>query len=195
MNLRIVAGSAGGRRLKVPKGRDVEIRPTQDRIKQAIFSALGERVPGARVLDLYAGTGALGLEALSRGAASALFVEKNRASCQCIRENVALCGFAQDGVVREQDAVAHLKGAPTAYDLVFADPPYEKEDTDSSKHPLFAHVLPWLGADGILVWEYFSGQTLEAASLPAFRILFQRSYGETAVCFLTPAGSGVSESS
>ncbi len=184
MNLRIVAGSAGGRRLKVPKG--VEIRPTQDRIKQAIFSALGERVPGARVLDLYAGTGALGLEALSRGAASAHFVEKNRITGRCIAENLALCGFAETGRVLERDALDYLrKTPPTPFDLVFADPPYDKTKTDAALHPLFAHIAPWLAPDGLLVWEYFSGQSLEG--IPGLQTLFQRRYGETGICFFAAA--------
>ncbi|SDU15820.1 16S rRNA (guanine966-N2)-methyltransferase [Verrucomicrobium sp. GAS474] len=199
MNLRIVAGSAGGRRLKVPKGRGVEIRPTQDRIKQAIFSALGNRVPEARVLDLFAGTGALGLEALSRGATRALFVEQNRTACQCITENIALCGFtvgvgAEDqGRVLSQDALDFLRRTPpTPYDLVFADPPYDKTKSDTGLHPLFAAITPWLGTDGILVWEYFSGQSLDHLP-PGLRILLQRRYGETGICFLTPGTPSASE--
>ena len=84
--MRVIAGSAGGIRLDVPKN---EIRPTMDRVKAAIFSSLGERVIGARVLDLFAGTGALGLEALSRGAASAMFVEENRQAVRAIESNLS----------------------------------------------------------------------------------------------------------
>lgn len=125
MSLRVVAGSAGGLHLKTPKG--VTLRPTQDRIKQAMFSSLGARVPGARVLDLYAGTGALGIEALSRGAREAVFVEKERNGCRTITENLAHCRLETQGQVIQADALSYLRGTPRPFDLIFADPPYEKE--------------------------------------------------------------------
>ena len=181
MALRVVAGSAGGRHLKTPKGHD--LRPTQDRIKQAMFSALGARVPEARVLDLYAGTGALGIEALSRGAASALFVEKNRTACRTIAENLALCKL--EGRVVERDALDYLaRNPPLPHDLVFADPPYDKTEGDSSLHPVFARVRPWLADDGLFVWEFFSGQELAAPA--GWTVRLHRTYGETAVAILSP---------
>jgi 16S rRNA (guanine966-N2)-methyltransferase len=122
--VRIIAGEFGGRRLVAPKG--VIARPTQDRVREAWFSILGDAVEGARVLDLFAGSGALGLESLSRGAASALFVEKARSSLEALEKNVAALGVAGQVKVVKGDAMKHAEGLlPGAFDLVFADPPYD----------------------------------------------------------------------
>src|SRR6202034_1911599 len=104
-----------------------ELRPTQDRIRQVIFSSLAELIPGARVLDLYAGTGSFGIEALSRGAESATFIEQDREAVQCIRDNLAHCHL--QGEVRQADVPAYLAAPPPElkFDLIFADPPYTKE--------------------------------------------------------------------
>ncbi len=122
--MRIISGLAGGIPLKVPK--DVA-RPTTDKVRQALFSMLGETVSGARVLDLFAGSGALGLEALSRGAASALFVDDNRNACTAIRENIAKARL-EGAQVRQAEALRLLtelaRIQPGGYDLIFADPPY-----------------------------------------------------------------------
>jgi 16S rRNA (guanine966-N2)-methyltransferase len=128
---RIVAGSAGGRRLAVPAGRDT--RPTSDRIREALFSALGALLDlaGARVLDLYAGTGAVGLEALSRGAGQALLVEADARAARTIRDNARQLGLAGAEVVTER--VQRLVAGPPPgppFDLVFADPPYQLPDAD-----------------------------------------------------------------
>src|SRR5256714_13521351 len=121
MSLRIVAGKWGGRRLRAPRGRDV--RPTSDRVREALFAILGP-LDGARVLDLFAGSGALGLEALSRGAASATFVGRSPAALRAPRENVAALSAHADGIAA--DARAHLRAARELgahYDLGFLDPP------------------------------------------------------------------------
>jgi 16S rRNA (guanine966-N2)-methyltransferase len=121
--VRIVAGRWGGRRLSSPKGATT--RPTADRVREALFSILGGRVEGARVLDLFAGSGALGLEALSRGAAEATFVDAAPAAIAAVRANLeALGGEAE---VRRADAVRFLRaasGQARHYDLVLLDPPY-----------------------------------------------------------------------
>ena len=120
--MRIVAGTWGGRRLVAPRGRGT--RPTADRVREALFSILGP-LDGERVLDLYAGSGALGLEALSRGAAHATFVERERAALRALRDNVADLGADADVVAA--DAKAFLRAAQergAQYDLVFLDPPY-----------------------------------------------------------------------
>jgi 16S rRNA (guanine966-N2)-methyltransferase len=121
--LRIVGGSLGGRRLVVPK--DGRVRPTSDRVREAWMSILGPELEGARVLDLYAGSGALGLEALSRGAAAADFVELNERSLEALRANIAALGVAPQATVHRGDALrfAERLGAG-AYDVAFADPPY-----------------------------------------------------------------------
>src|ERR1700722_2499175 len=119
--MRVVAGSEGGMHLFTPK---TDIRPTMDRVKAAIFSSLGEKVIGARVLDLFAGTGGLGIEALSRGSASAVFVEKNAQAVEAIKRNFTKTGL--QGAVQQADVFSFLDrlAAPAVYDIIFADPPY-----------------------------------------------------------------------
>ena len=121
--MRVIAGVHGGRRLRAPAGLDT--RPTSDRVREALFSVLGAEVEGARVLDLFAGSGALGIEALSRGAAEATFVDAAEASVRCVRSNLEALGLRAE--VRRGDAAAFLKSASVrghVYDLVFLDPPY-----------------------------------------------------------------------
>lgn len=118
--MRIISGLAKGRRLRSPRGD--ETRPMMDRVREAIFSSLGDRVLDARVLDLYAGSGSLGLEALSRGAASVTFVESGRAVLGTLRENIGLVDLG--GTVVESDVEAFMEGAAGRFDLVFVDPPY-----------------------------------------------------------------------
>jgi 16S rRNA (guanine966-N2)-methyltransferase len=128
--MRITGGKAGRRLLKVPKG--LAVRPTPDLVKQAVFNSLGERVVGARVLELFAGTGALSLDCLSRGAASALCVEKSSRHAEILRQNAASAGFSADTLhVRVQDvfaALAQLASAGQQFELVLADPPYGEKN-------------------------------------------------------------------
>src|SRR5262245_20435306 len=122
--MRVIAGRAGGLRLLSPKRG---VRPTMDRVKGAIFSSLGEMVIGADVLDLFAGSGALGIEALSRGAASALFVEEDRQSTLAIEKNLAKAKLA--GRIRQQEVFRFLKSADAIgekFRIIFADPPYDQ---------------------------------------------------------------------
>jgi 16S rRNA (guanine966-N2)-methyltransferase len=118
--VRVIAGAHKGRTLRAPPGRAT--RPTSDRVREALFSILGD-VSGARVLDLFAGSGALGIEALSRGAAEATFVESNRRAADVVRANLRAVG-ASASSVRVEDALSYLARADSTYDLVFADPPY-----------------------------------------------------------------------
>jgi 16S rRNA (guanine966-N2)-methyltransferase len=123
--LRVIAGRLGGRRLSAPRGRTT--RPTSDRVREALFSMLGQ-IDEASVLDLFAGTGALGIEALSRGAASTLFVERDAGAVAALKENLERLELAEPQArVRVGDALAALRSARRAgetYDLVFVDPPY-----------------------------------------------------------------------
>ena len=113
----------GGRRLKAPG--DARVRPTSDRVREAWMSILGDALPGARVLDLFAGSGALGLEALSRGAVSAEFVEMHRASLAALAANIETLGVGSAATVRRGDAERYAeKLEPGAFDVAFADPPY-----------------------------------------------------------------------
>ncbi len=121
--MRIVAGAWRGRRIAAPD--DPRVRPTGDRVREAWMSIVHPLLDGARVLDLFAGSGALGLEALSRGAASAEFVELNAPSLRALRENIALLGAGDRAVVRRADALRVVEALePGAYDVAFADPPY-----------------------------------------------------------------------
>jgi 16S rRNA (guanine966-N2)-methyltransferase len=180
MPLRVISGTAGGLHLKSPKRH--ELRPTQDRIRQVIFSSLAEIVPGARVLDLYAGTGSFGIEALSRGAASATFVEQDKEAVQCIRDNLVHCHMQGD--IRQGDVSSFLERAPSeTYDLIFADPPYTKAIGTLDNDPLLTQLIPFLEANGLFVWEHYAGQSLENAG--AWEIIRDRNYGETGLTFLS----------
>jgi len=122
--VRVVAGEAKGRKLVAPEGR--ETRPTSDRVRESIFNALLSigALRGAKVLDLFAGSGALGIEALSRGARQCVFIDNRAQALTAIRKNLASTGFDRRGVVVGDDALRYLRAEPTRFDLVLADPPY-----------------------------------------------------------------------
>jgi len=186
--MRVIAGSAGGIRLAVPKSG---VRPTMDRVKAAIFSSLGEAVIGARVLDLFAGSGALGIEALSRGAASAIFVEDERQSTQAIEKNLAKTNLKAR--VRQQDVFDFLRqrSNPEKFEIIFADPPYEKFQHGKSytEKLLNNEDLPQLlESDGIFVLEKWSGEDLPESQF--WRVVRQKAYGATEVLFLTRSAFG-----
>ena len=122
--MRIIAGQAKGHRINCLQGSS--IRPTQDRVREAIFSSLSVKVVGARVLDLFAGTGALGLEALSRGAQQAVFVDKDPQTIRLIKENSQHCKLDQNTTIIQKDVFEYLNSQQGQYDLIFADPPYYK---------------------------------------------------------------------
>jgi 16S rRNA (guanine(966)-N(2))-methyltransferase RsmD len=171
--MRITGGKAARRVLKVPKG--LGVRPTPDLVKQAVFNSLGGRVAGARVLELFAGTGALSLESLSRGAASAVCVEKSARHAEVLRQNVAAAGFPPEALqVRVQDVfavISQLASAAAQFDLVLADPPYGEKNvgrrsTSLAQQLLDDATLPHLLApDGLLVLGHTKRDTL---SLPAW---------------------------
>ena len=128
--MRVIAGTARGLRLDCPAGIT---RPMMDRVRGAVFSSLGDAVPGARALDLFAGSGAIGIEALSRGAASCDFVDRHRKASEVIRSNLARAKLS--GNVRLQDVASYLgRAAPASFDLVFADPPFALATGDPA-HP------------------------------------------------------------
>ncbi len=149
--MRIVAGSARSRVIHAPEGRDT--RPTLDRVRENLFNVLSRRVPGARVLDLFAGSGALALEALSRGAESAVLVDHDRAAIRCIRENVSTLGFEDAALVLQADwqaAANQLQREGHLFDLIFLDPPYAMEDLSQVTEAL----IPLLAQDGWVVIEH-----------------------------------------
>ena len=181
--MRIIAGTAGRVAIKVPS---VVTRPTTDFVRQAIFSILGERVENARVLDLFAGSGAIGLEALSRGAASCLFVDDHHQACSVITDNLSKARLGGGRVVRAQ-AASFLKRDTASYDLIFADPPYWQHhgDKDHINNLLQSGLLePRLVPDGWFIAEIAAHQPSPTA--PAFTLTERRHYGGSAVLFYRP---------
>lgn len=176
--MRIIAGTAGRRAIQVPP---CVTRPTTDMVRQAVFSIIGSSIQGARVLDVFAGSGALGLEALSRGAASCIMVEQDRQAAAVIRRNLSTCGLAGGSVV-QAEVSAFLKRNTTSYDWIFADPPYCKKpgDRDHVKW-LLQGGLPQdcLAMDGHLMIELSAQQATPDA--PGLELLTRREYGGTAV--------------
>lgn len=192
-NMRITGGKAARRILKAPKG--LAVRPTPDLVKQAVFNSLGSRVVGARVLELFAGTGALSLESLSRGAASALCVEKSHRHADVLRQNFAAAGFSSGALqVRVQDvfaALAQVAADGLRFDLVLADPPYGEKNigrrSTSPAQRLLDHAqLPrLLSPGGLLVLGHAKRDTL---SLPeCWHETKMLRHGDSIMRFLTPA--------
>lgn len=123
--MRVITGSARGRRLKTLEGDEI-VRPTTDRVKEALFSIVQFDLPGAKVLDLFAGSGQLGIEALSRGADNAVFVDKNTAAFETVKENLKATGLFQKSIVLNTDSVTYIKNSKLKFDLIIIDPPYNK---------------------------------------------------------------------
>jgi 16S rRNA (guanine966-N2)-methyltransferase len=168
--VRVVAGEYRGRRLVAPRG--MRTRPTADRVREALFSMLGD-VSGARVLDLYAGSGALGIEALSRGAASAVFVERDPRAAAVIERNLTSLGLEEE--VLRRDAVRFLRAGVGTFDLVFCDPPYDSASRLAG--PLAEHLPALISEHARIVTESDKRTPLE---LP-FPLLTERTYGDTRI--------------
>jgi len=166
--MRITGGAAARRILKVPKGLDV--RPTPDLVKQAVFNSLGERVVGARVLELFAGSGALSLECLSRGAAAVMCVEKSHRHAEFIRSNAGQAGYEQLLEIRTQDVfpvMSQLAASGRQFDLILADPPYGEKNV-GRRSTSFAqqllddkHLLQLLAPGARLVLGHTKRDTLD----------------------------------
>jgi 16S rRNA (guanine966-N2)-methyltransferase len=170
VSLRIVAGAYGGRRLVAPAGRST--RPTSDRVREALFSILGD-VEGLRVLDLFAGSGALGIEALSRGAAQAVFVDSDARAVQAIDQNVSR--LDAPGRVHRRDVFAWLKAVDTTFDLVFADPPYSSAREIGAQ--LSELLPPLLTETSLTVTESDKRDPL----ILAMPLVDERTYGDTRI--------------
>jgi 16S rRNA (guanine966-N2)-methyltransferase len=181
--MRIVGGKFKGHSLAAPSGQAT--RPTSDRVREAIFNILahgisGFRVEGARVMDLFAGTGALGLEAISRGARFCLFVEESAAARGLIRRNADALGVIGQCKIWRRDATKLGPCAPQPpFDLVFADPPYGKGLGEKALASLMEGG--WLAADAVVVLE--EAETAEVAAPAALTLLDRRAYGDTQVRF------------
>ena len=177
--MRVIAGSYKGRTLKAPSGEAT--RPTSDRVREALFSILGGRTHGARVLDLFAGSGALGLEALSRGAARVTFVDDRPAAISVVKAN--LKALDADADVRRGDALRFLNSASAGgaqYDLVFLDPPYRLAERLA---PPLSEALPAVLAPGAVAVAESDRRAPLALSLP---LLDERLYGDTLIRIYGP---------
>ena len=185
--MRVIAGSAGGIHLTVPKRG---VRPTMDQVKAAIFSSLADQVIGAPVLDLFAGSGGLGIEALSRGAASVLFVEEDRQSIAAIEKNLAKTKLS--GRVRQQDVFEFLRRSSLAekFRIIFADPPYEKTKAgERFTERLLANaaLAQLLEPGGVFVLEKRPAERVPDTEL--WNVIRAKAYGATEVLFLRHAPS------
>ncbi len=178
--MRVIAGRAKGTRLMVPKG--TVTRPTADRVREALFSILGERVAGSKVLDLFAGSGALGIEALSRGASEAVFVDNSAAAIAAMRDNLERCHLSDRGRVTKADAgrgLGALSRQAGPFNLIFADPPYKmiRSEVRGILHAILASGL--VEAAGWIVLEHPSKE--QPPVLQGAEIDQSRPYGDTAL--------------
>lgn len=154
--MRVITGKARGVALKTPDG--LTTRPTTDRVKEALFSIIQFDIPGARVLDLFGGTGQLGIEALSRGAQSAVFVDEREDACSLIRENLRRTKLSQHGTVVRSDYMAYLKRCRDRFDIIFLDPPYAEVFLENSLKTITE--IDILRDGGIIVAERPLGKEL-----------------------------------
>ncbi len=180
MGLRLVSGSAKGRKLKGPQ--NASIRPAAARVRKSLFDILGN-LEGYRILDLFAGTGSMGLEALSRGAHHVTFVDAQRAAISLLRHNLQVTGFSSQATLIGKNAalaIGELKHQKKCFDIIFLDPPYDQGLVDATLRQLTPHEL--LEADGIVLCEH------SPRELPTFldglEESRQRKYGQTWVSFL-----------
>ena len=158
--MRVITGTARGVQLKTPDGMDT--RPTADRVKEAMFSSIQFDIPGAKVLDLFGGTGQLGIEALSRGASCALFVDAGEAACRLIRENLKRARLEPQGRVVRSDYMKYLEGCREKYDIIFLDPPYAEVFLENSLNLI--REIDILETNGIIVTERPLGKDLDFSS-------------------------------
>ncbi len=179
--MRIIAGAARGKQLYAPSG--MHTRPTTDRVKESIFNIIQFRLSGARVLDLFAGSGQLGLECLSRGAAHCLFCDNDRAAAQVIRKNISLCKMEEKSALfcGNWEAAAAQKG-PGAFDIILLDPPYGGEILNQALKYIMRFDI--LAARGIIVCESAREDVLAPPAAP-YALLKQYRYGASAVTTLT----------
>ncbi|SFR05375.1 16S rRNA (guanine(966)-N(2))-methyltransferase RsmD [Desulfoscipio geothermicus] len=182
--MRVIAGIAKKRRLKSP-GK-LPVRPTADRVKESLFNILGSRLPGSIFADLYAGTGGVGIEALSRGAGKVVFVEKNLPVARILMENIALTGLQAGAEIITRDVEAALKilsRQHITFDIIFADPPYRQGQAARVLNIL--SKVPVLRKNGILVLEIAANENIPEKA-GAFTMWRREKYGDTALVFCKP---------
>lgn len=167
--MRVITGTARGRRLKEPKGFD--IRPTTDMVKESLFNIIQYDIEGRRALDLFAGTGQLGIEALSRGASEVVFVDESTAAVKVVRENLALCGFSAR--VEQTESISFLERCGR-FDLIFLDPPYDTGLIDTALQKI--QKIDILTNGGIIICESRREKVIPPPAEP-YRLLSERNYG------------------
>ena len=178
--LRVISGKLKGKRLFTLKGMD--LRPTSDRVKEAIFDILQNSIPGQKVLDLFAGTGAMGIEALSRGAKKAVFVEGGRRSLAVLYKNLEACRLQEQAEVLSREVEAGIKilsERGETFDLIFLDPPYGKGLAREALQALSGGLI--LTSEALIVAEHSPAENLE--DIPSLERVDQRRYGRTLVSF------------
>jgi len=185
--MRITGGTAGGIPIKAPKG--ARTRPTSDKVREALFNTLGDDIPGGTVLDLFAGSGALAIEALSRGAERAVLIEKDPAAVRIIESNLEKTDLAERAVIVRGDfrsALAKLSQRGEVFDLIFIDPPYESDLLDRAAEAISEHRITT--TTSIIVVEHFKKSLLpeSIAGIPFGRT---RGYGQTSLSYYRRAAS------
>ncbi len=174
--MRVITGKARGVALKTPDG--LQTRPTADRVKEALFSVIQFDIPGARVLDLFAGTGQLGIEALSRGAKEAVFVDAGEPACKLVRENLKRTKLENQARVVKGDYLSFLKSTRESFDLIFLDPPYAEVFLENALKCI--SEIDILQSGGIIVAERPLGKELEL-TLPGYIRSKDYKYGKTLI--------------
>ncbi len=180
--MRVISGSAKGIQLQAVPGHGT--RPISDRVKGAVFDILGDTIVGSRVLDLFAGTGSVGIEALSRGAEQAVFVEKHPRAIATIRMNLRSTALEAASRVIRADVFKFLTGLPQAYDLIYIAPPQYKGLWSKTLLALDGNPR-WLASDGVAIVQIFPKE-MESLALTALQLTDERKYGSTLLCFYRP---------
>ena len=177
--MRVISGMARGRKLKELSGFD--IRPTSDMVKESIFNIIQFDVEGRRVLDLFAGTGQLGIEALSRGARSVVFVDSSPDAVKMIKDNIDLCGFSEASTIYRRDALVYLEYCES-FDLIFIDPPYDTKLVDKTLGKIIE--FDKLNTNGIIMCELRADSPILAV-LPPFYVSKEYLYGSVKIARYT----------
>jgi 16S rRNA (guanine(966)-N(2))-methyltransferase RsmD len=176
--MRVIAGQAKGKQLKLVPGKGT--RPISDRVKEAVFNILVHDVPDSRFLDLFAGTGAVGIEALSQGAAEAVFIEKASKAVRVIRDNLRITGLSSQATILHQDAFKYVPNAQGQFDIIYIAPPQYQGLWSQALQAVDEHQV--LTAHGVIVVQIFPKE-FEPLSLQHVALTDQRKYGSTMLCF------------
>lgn len=183
--MRVISGSAKGLQLQAVPGRGT--RPISDRVKEAVFNILGDSIIGSRVLDLFAGTGSVGIEALSRGAELAVFVEKHPRAIATIRSNLRHTALETGSRVLSDDVFKFLAGTPEMFDLIYIAPPQYQGLWSRTLLALDA-APQWLHPHGVAIVQIFPKE-METMALTNLQLADERKYGSTLLCFYEPSSS------